>query len=98
VTLHHDDLAHLATAQQGGRRPGRAALAALACAACCALPLLIGAGVVTVAAVALAENVPLTGAGLLLAAAAGMWWLHRRRRAAKAVAGDACGSGCGTDC
>jgi len=54
--------------------------------------------VVTVAAVALAENVPLTGAGLLLAAAAGMWWLHRRRRAAKAVAGDACGSGCGTDC
>lgn len=70
----------------GGNAPLRskvtAALAALACAACCALPLLIGAGLLTGAGGALAEQV----LGLLAAGAAGMWWLHRRR-----AAGCACG-------
>jgi hypothetical protein len=67
--------------------------AALACAACCALPFLIGVGLLTGAGAAVAENLLLAGAGLLLAAAAGMWWLHRRRAAARAAA-DGVG-GCG---
>ncbi|MFC4061927.1 hypothetical protein ACFOWE_26800 [Planomonospora corallina] len=54
-------------------------LAVLACAACCALPVLIGAGLLTGAGAALAERTLLAVAWLLLAAAAGMWWLHRRR-------------------
>jgi mercuric ion transport protein len=57
-----------------------AGLAALACAACCALPVLIGAGVLTGAAGALARNLLLAGAGALLATAAGLWWLTNRRR------------------
>jgi mercuric ion transport protein len=69
-----------------------AAFAVLACA----LPLLIGAGLLTGAGAALAEQMLLAMAGLLIAAAAGMWWLHRRRAAraahAAAVAG---GGGCG---
>ncbi|MBB6348730.1 hypothetical protein ACWGH8_17295 [Nonomuraea muscovyensis] len=50
----------------------------LACAACCALPLLIGAGLLTGAGAALAERMLLAIAGVLIAAAAGMWWLYRR--------------------
>lgn len=52
-----------------------AALAVLACAACCALPLLIGAGLLTGVGAALAEQALLAIAGVLIAAAAGMWWL-----------------------
>ncbi|MFI6920760.1 hypothetical protein ACIBIZ_12475 [Nonomuraea spiralis] len=58
-----------------------AMLAVLACAACCALPVLIGAGLLTGAGAALAEQTLLAVAGLLLAAAGGMWWLHRRKAA-----------------
>ncbi|GLX11639.1 hypothetical protein [Microbispora sp. NBRC 16548] len=72
-----------------------AALAALACAACCALPMLIGAGLLTGAGAALAEQTLLTVAGVLVAAAAGMWWLHRRR-ASRASSPCGCGgSSCG---
>jgi mercuric ion transport protein len=67
------------------------ALAGLACAACCALPLLIAAGVLTGASAAIAQNVLLGVAGLMVAAAGGTWWLHRRNTARKAAAG---GSGC----
>jgi hypothetical protein len=69
-----------------------AGLAALACAVCCALPFLIAAGVLTGAGAALAQNVLLGVAGLLVAAAGLMWWLHRRRTARKAAAASA--SGC----
>jgi hypothetical protein len=69
-----------------------AGLAALACAACCALPFLIAAGVLTGAGAALAQNVLLAVAGLLVATAGLMWWLHRRRTARKAAAAGA--SGC----
>ncbi|MEU9885904.1 hypothetical protein [Sphaerisporangium sp. NPDC051011] len=75
-----------------------ATLAVLACAACCALPVLIGAGLLTGAGAALAEQVLPAMAGLLVAAAAGMWWLHRRKtaRAARGSIGAACDpSGCG---
>jgi drug/metabolite transporter (DMT)-like permease len=68
------------------------ALAALACAACCALPFLIAAGLLTGAGAAIAQNVLLGTAGLMVAAAGGAWWLHRRRSAGKAAA--AGGSGC----
>ncbi|WP_182873493.1 hypothetical protein [Microbispora sp. H10670] len=72
-----------------------AVLAVLACAACCALPVLIGAGLLTGAGAALAEQALLTVAGLLMAAA-GMWWLHRRTTMAAArSARTGCGpSGC----
>jgi mercuric ion transport protein len=71
-----------------------AALAVLACAACCALPLLIGAGLLTGAGAALAEQTLPAIAVLLIAVAAGMWWLHRRRAARTAAAsGTACGCG-----
>jgi mercuric ion transport protein len=66
-----------------------AALAGLACAICCALPFLIAAGLLTGAGAALAQNLLLGLAGVLLAAAGFMWWLHRRRMARKAAA-----SGC----
>jgi mercuric ion transport protein len=69
-----------------------AGLAALACAACCALPFLIAAGVLTGAGAALAQNVLLAVAGLLVAAAGLMWWLHHRRTARNAAAAGA--SGC----
>ncbi|MDP9843613.1 hypothetical protein [Streptosporangium lutulentum] len=67
----------------GGGPPLRskvtAALAVLACAACCALPVLIGVGLLAGAGAALAEQTLLAASRLLVAAAAGMWWLHRRR-------------------
>jgi hypothetical protein len=66
-----------------------ATLAALACAACCALPFLIAAGLLTGAGAALAQNLLLAVAGVLLAASGFLWWLHRHRRAAVAQA-----SGC----
>lgn len=83
----------------GGGPPLRgkvtAVLAVLACAACCALPLLIGAGLLTGIDAALAEQVLLAIAGVLIAVAAGLWWLHRRRasRAAAAAGGCGCGGG-----
>jgi hypothetical protein len=84
----------------GGGPPLRskvtAALAVLACAACCALPVLIGAGLLTGAGAALAEQRLLAVAGLLIAAAAGMWWLHRRRVSRAAGPASAVGS-CGCD-
>jgi mercuric ion transport protein len=69
-----------------------AGLAALACAACCALPFLIAAGLLTGAGAALAQNLLLATAGVLVAVAGLMWWLHRRRAARKAAAAGA--SGC----
>ncbi|MFI7131803.1 hypothetical protein ACIBQ1_39435 [Nonomuraea sp. NPDC050153] len=84
-------------APEGGGPPLRskvtAALAVLACAACCALPVLIGVGLLTGAGAALAEQTLLAVAGLLIAAAAGMWWLHRRRASRTAVGADSCGCG-----
>ncbi|WP_182881090.1 hypothetical protein [Microbispora sp. H10949] len=75
------------------------ALAVLACAACCALPVLIGAGLLTGAGAALAERTLLAVSGLLLAAAAGMWWLHRRTTTAAARSAGTgrgpSGTGCG---
>ena len=55
------------------------ALAALACVAGCALPFLIGAGVLTGAAAAVLRSTLLVAAAGLVVAALGMWWLHRRR-------------------
>ncbi|MEV5559922.1 hypothetical protein AB0L44_40300 [Nonomuraea wenchangensis] len=82
----------------GGGPPLRskvtAALAVLACATCCALPVLIGAGLLTGAGAALAEQTLLAVAGLLVAAAAGMWWLHRRR-SLRGVGGSAAAGSCG---
>jgi mercuric ion transport protein len=69
-----------------------AGLAALACAACCALPFLIAAGVLTGAGAALAQNVLLAVAGVLIAAAGLVWWLQHRRTARLAAAAGA--SGC----
>jgi mercuric ion transport protein len=80
-----------ATTDPPTRSKVTAGLAALACAACCALPFLIAAGVLTGAGAALAQNVLLAVAGVLIAAAGLMWWLHRRRTARKAAAGS---SGC----
>jgi mercuric ion transport protein len=89
----------------GGGPPLRskvtAALAVLACAACCALPVLIGVGLLTGAGAALAEQTLLAVAGLLIAVAVGMWWLHRRRASrttTSATTGVVCGcggNGCG---
>jgi rhodanese-related sulfurtransferase len=62
-----------------GRSKVAAVLAAVACAACCALPFLIAAGVLTGAGAALAQNVLLGAAGILITAAGLMWWLHQRR-------------------
>jgi mercuric ion transport protein len=70
------------------------ALAALACAACCAIPFLIGAGVVTGAGATLLRNGLLAGSALMAVAALGMWWLHRRRSQLRAAAAGR--SGCGT--
>ncbi|GAB3136612.1 hypothetical protein [Microbispora hainanensis] len=72
-----------------------ATLAVLTCAACCALPVLIGAGLLTGAGAALAEQTLPAVAGVLIAAAASFWWLHRRR-ASRASSPCGCGgSGCG---
>ncbi|MGP3962737.1 hypothetical protein ACTWPT_42770 [Nonomuraea sp. 3N208] len=61
--------------------------------------MLIGAGLLTGAGAALAEQTLLAVAGLLIATAAGMWWLHRRRTArSAATSGTGCGcngNGCG---
>ena len=59
---------------------GLAALAGLACVACCALPLLIGAGLLgggTIAA--LSGALPVIAVALAVAAAAALWWATRRR-------------------
>ena len=63
------------------------ALAALACAVCCAIPLLIGAGVLTGAGAVLLRQTLLAVAAGLVVLALGMWWLHRRRSARTAAAG-----------
>lgn len=49
--------------------------AATACALCCALPILVGLGVLTGAGAALFQNLLLAVAAALLAAA---WWWRRR--------------------
>ena len=72
------------------------ALAVVACAVCCALPFLIAGGVLTGAGAAIAQNVLLGTAGIMVAAAAGMWWLHRRRSARKAAAAGQSGCADGT--
>lgn len=72
-----------------------ATLAVVACGACCALPVMIGAGLLTGAGAAFAEQTLLAVAGLLPAAAAGMWWRHRRRSTAHTCGGSGGGSGCG---
>ncbi|GAA4974942.1 hypothetical protein [Actinoplanes utahensis] len=69
-------------------------LAVLACATCCALPLLIGAGVLTAAGAAILERTLLAVAAGLVVAALGMWGLHRRRSARHTGCG-CTGGGCG---
>ncbi|WP_433215619.1 hypothetical protein ACQP00_06195 [Dactylosporangium sp. CS-047395] len=69
-------------------------LAAVACAACCALPLLIAAGVLTIAGAAVAQKTLLAVSAGLAVAALTMWWLHRRRTAPAPTCGCG-GSGCG---
>jgi hypothetical protein len=69
-------------------------LALIACAACCALPVLIGAGVVTATGAAILKDALVAVAAGLAVLALGTWWLHHRRAARRlATAG---GSGC--DC
>jgi len=96
VSLSASGGAH--TPEDGGpplRSKVTAALAVVACAACCALPLLVGAGLLTGAGAAWAEQTLLAVAGSLVAVAAGMWWLYRRRTA-RARGGCGCGgNGCG---
>jgi hypothetical protein len=66
--------------------PSRVAgiLAAVACAVGCALPLLIGAGVLTAAGAALLQKTLLAVTAALVVAGLGMWWGHRRRDARRA--------------
>ncbi|MDX6740697.1 hypothetical protein [Actinocorallia sp. A-T 12471] len=66
---------------------GLGVLAGLACAACCALPVLIGAGVLTGAGAAvLAERMPLIAVVLAVTAVVAFSVAARRRKA---------GCGCG---
>ncbi|TNH28675.1 hypothetical protein FHG89_14700 [Micromonospora orduensis] len=65
----------------------------LAVLACCTLPLLIAAGVLTGAGVAILEKTLFAVAAGLVTLALGMWWLHRRRSAQRATAGAGCGCG-----
>lgn len=67
-------------------------LALLACVGCCALPYLIGAGVLTGAGAAIFQQSLIAAAAGLAALGLGMWWLHRRRarRAAGGCNDDAC--------
>jgi hypothetical protein len=71
---------HPFRSSEAGAAGERAALgAAIAAIACClALPLLAGAGVLTVSG-ALLRNAALLIAGLVLAGAAASWLLTRRR-------------------
>ncbi|WP_157556460.1 hypothetical protein [Herbidospora yilanensis] len=64
-----------------------ATLAVVACGACCALPVMIGAGLLTGAGAAFAEQTLLT--------VAGTWWRHRRRSTAHTCGGSGGGSGRG---
>lgn len=58
---------------------GLTGLAALACAACCAIPLLLGAGVLSGAGWA-AAGAWMPGVAVATAALAGLaWWWARRR-------------------
>jgi mercuric ion transport protein len=71
-----------------------AGLAGVACAACCALPLLLGAGVLSGAGWAAAGDW-MPGIAVLLAALAGTawWWTSRRRHRAGCAGGNcACGT------
>ncbi|OHV37600.1 hypothetical protein BBK14_33245 [Parafrankia soli] len=71
----------------------------LACAACCALPLLVGAGLLTAGAAA-AVNQTLIAAAIALAVLAVLFlgWHQRRKAAARTVAGGPCGCGGGCAC
>ncbi|OAA20103.1 hypothetical protein UG55_108116 [Frankia sp. EI5c] len=90
-------------ASDRSRTPRRAAvsatLAVLACAACCALPLLIGAGLLTAGAAA-AVNQTLVAAAIALAVLAVVFlgWHQRRRTTARTVTGGSCGCGGGCAC
>ena len=64
----------------------------LACAACCALPILIGAGLLTGAGAAPAEQTLPAVAAVLIATAAGEWWLHRRHASRASSPADAVGA------
>ena len=73
---------------------GLAGMAGLACAACCAIPVLIGAGVLTGAGwVATGAAMP-TIAIALIVIAVGAWWWSSRARHQGGCAGGSCG--CGT--
>lgn len=64
-------------------------LAALACLACCAVPLFIGAGVLTGAAWSgIASGLPAVAVALVVLAVAA-WWIVQRRNHAR---------GCSTEC
>lgn len=80
-------------------RPGRVpkvlgGLAALACVACCALPVLIGAGVVGAGADSVVGRLPALAVALAVLAV-GTRWLGRRRRSCTCAAKTAGESGCG---
>lgn len=70
-------------------------LAGLACAACCAIPVLLGAGVLSGAGWA-AAGAWMPRIAIVLAAVAGAawWWAHRRRHRAGCAGGTGCA--CGT--
>jgi mercuric ion transport protein len=69
-------------------------LAGAACAACCALPLLLGAGVLSGAGWAAAGDWMPGIAVVLAALAGGAWWRTSRRRHRAGCAGANCA--CGT--
>lgn len=71
---------------------GLAGLAGLACAACCAIPVAIGAGVLTGAGwVATGEWMPTIAVALIVMAAGAWWWSTRHQGG---CGGGNCG--CGT--
>ena len=71
---------------------GLTGLTAVACAACCAIPLLLGAGVLSGAGWATA-GAWLPGLAVALAAlAGGAWWTARHRHRGDCAGGPGCGS------
>lgn len=81
---------------KGGTRLG--VLAGAACVACCALPLMIGAGMLSGGAAALlADTMPLIAAALAVAAVAAFVLATRRKTRPAGCAGQ-CGSGAACKC
>lgn len=71
---------------------GLASLAGLACAACCAVPFLLGAGVLSGTGWAVAGAwMPGIAVAVTALAVAAWWWAGRRHRAGGCAGGGSCG-------